>query len=86
MFRVGLLSSSDTFTGCSGVLVTVLNVFKTCQIPRASTSSAEVSEYVLRLTYEFFGGEHMKECCKCGHAFLCPYFIVGNIVKVGGYH
>ena len=29
--------------------------------------------------------EHMKECLKYGHAFS-PNFIVGNIVKVGGYH
>ena len=34
------------------VVVTVLNVFKTCQLTRASTRSAEVSEYVLRLKGE----------------------------------
>ena len=48
VFRGGLFCSSDTFTGCSGVVVLVLNVFKTCQTPQASTSSVEVSEYGLR--------------------------------------
>ena len=51
-----------------------------------------MSEYVLRLKYEFFGSEHMKESFK-GFPALLPNFIVsnikdvlGNIVKVGGYH
>ena len=72
VFPAGLFSSSDTstFTGCLGVVVTVLNVFKTFRPTRASTSSAEVTEYVLRLKYEFPGAEHMKECFKCGHAFI----------------
>ena len=44
-----------------------------------------LSEYVLRLKYEFFGAEHMKACFTYCHAFLLN-FIVGNIVKVCGYH
>ena len=58
MFSAVLFSSSDTFTGYSGVVVTVLNMFKTCQ---THTSSAEVLEYVLGLKKVFFGYEHMKE-------------------------
>ena len=89
----GLFTSSDTFTGCSGVVVKDLNMSKTCQTPRASKSPAEVSEYVLRLKYEFFSSEHRKECFKGFPPFL-PNFIVsinikdvlGNIVKVGGYN
>ena len=80
-----LFSSSDTFTGCSGVMVKGLNMSKTCQTPRAFTSPAEMSEYVLRLKYEFFAPEHMKERFK-GFPAFSPNYIVGNIVKVGGYH
>ena len=60
VFLAGLFSSFETFTGCSGVVVEDLNMSKTCQTPRAFTSPAEVSEYVLQLKYEFFGSEHMK--------------------------
>ena len=74
VFRAGLFSSSDIFTGCSGVVVKDLNMSKTYQTPRAFTSSAEVSEYVLRLKYEVFGAEHMKECFKCRHAFFTKFF------------
>ena len=70
VFRAGLFSSSDTFTGCSAVVVKGLNMSKTCQTPQSSRSSAEVSEYVLRLKYEFFGAEHMTECFKCGPALF----------------
>ena len=45
-----LFSSSDTFTGCSGVAATVFHNLSDPQLikpTRASTSSAEVSEYVL---------------------------------------
>ena len=48
-------------------------------------SSAEVSEYVLGLKYEFSGAEHMKECFKCGLAFI--HQILSSVTsKVGGYH
>ena len=46
VFRAELFKSSDTFTGCSGVVVklNVLNVSKLVSPTRASTSSTEVSE------------------------------------------
>ena len=62
VFHAGLFSSSDRFTGCSGVVVKVLNMSKTCQTHTSFYRIAEVSKYVLRLKYEFFGAEYMIGC------------------------
>ena len=55
MFCAGLFSSSDTFTGCSGVVVTVLNV--THELVRVLLMCQNM---LYDLNTSFFGAEHMK--------------------------
>ena len=68
MFCAGLFSSSDTFAGCSGVVVTVLNVYL--------SDLHEFPRVLLRcqnMFYEFFGAEHMKQCLKCDPDFFTKF-------------
>ena len=33
-----------------------------------------LKQYVLRLKYECFNAEHMKQCFKCGPAFFTKFY------------